>query len=160
MKSLVFGLLNTYYIQNSEINDFYKMIGLLFKRLQDRGYKADDLQDLFLDAVEKIQQKNLSTVDRRLQKSNDSSLDNCLYFHTPFHPRDISRKKIRDLYENICENEACDLGSFKSLRNDETENNMTIDRLTVAYHCPKNLRDLLCPSALSESESCKVSNFV
>ena len=58
MKSLVFGLLNTYYIQNSEINDFYKMIGLLFKRLQDRGYKADDLQDLFLDAVEKIQQKN------------------------------------------------------------------------------------------------------
>ena len=153
MKSLVFGLLNTYYRQNSNIDDFYMMIGLLYKRLQDRGHKAEDLQDLFLDAVEKIHQRNLSTVDRKLQKSNDSSLDNCLYFHIPFHPRDISRQKIRDLYEKICENEADNLGSFKSLRNDETGKSMTIDRLTVAYHRPKNLRDLLCPSTLSESES-------
>ena len=160
MKSLVFGLLNTYYIQNSRIDNFYKMIRLLFSRLQNRGHKAEHLQDLFLDAIEKIQQKNSSTVDRNLQKSNDSGLDNCLYFHIPFHPRDISRKKIRDLYEKICENESTSLGSFKSLPNDESGKTMTIDRLTVAYHRPKNLRDLLCPSALSESDSCKVSDFV
>ena len=160
MKSLVFGLLNTYYIQNSKIDNFYKMIRLLFNRLQDRGHKAEDLQDLFLDAVDKIQQKYSSTVDRNLQKVNDSSIDNCLYFHIPYHPRDISRKKIRDLYEKICENEPNNLGSFKSLTNDESGKTMKIDRLTVAYHRPKILRDLLCPSALAESNSCKVSDFV
>ena len=53
MKGLVFGLLNTYYIQNSKIENFYKMIRLLFQRLQDRGQKAEDLQEISLEAVEK-----------------------------------------------------------------------------------------------------------
>ena len=160
MKSLVFGLLHTYYIQNSLVEHFYEMVHLLFRRLQYRGHKTNDLQVLFLDAVEKNQERNSSTVDRDLQKPNDSKLDNCLYFHIPFHPRDISRKKIRDIYEKICENEPSELGNFKSMTNGKTGELMTIDRLTVAYHRPKNLRDLLCPSALSESDSCKVSNFI
>ena len=99
-------------------------------------------------------------VDKIVCKSDNLKLDNCLYFHIPYHPHDISRQKIRNIYENICECEPQELGNFKSLPNEETGNIMTIDRLTVAYHKPKNLRDLLCPSALSESNSCKVSLFV
>ena len=99
-------------------------------------------------------------VDKIVCKSDNLKLDNCLYFRIPYHPHDISRQNIRNIYENICECEPQELGNFKSLPNEETGNIMTIDRLTVAYHKPKNLRDLLCPSALSESNSCKVSLFV
>ena len=99
-------------------------------------------------------------VDRDLQKPNDSKLGNCLYFYIPFHPRDISGEKIRDICEKICENEPSELGNFKSMMNDKTGDSMTIDILTVGYHRSKNLRDILCPSLLSESDSCKVSNFI
>ena len=44
--------------------------------------------------------------------------------------------------------------------NDESERVMTIEKLTVAYHRPKNLRDLLSPSKLKETPSLNVKSVL
>ena len=67
-----------------------------------------------------------------------------LFFHIPYHPRDISRKSIREAYESSFHNNIVDLRNFK---NDETEATLRISQFTVAYSRPRNLRDLLCPSS-------------
>ena len=161
MKSLVFGLLNTYYLQNTFSGDVYTMVRHIFKRLLNRGHKVEDLRDFFLNTVHKIEDRNNHTVNTtRKRPNNNSLLENSIYFHIPFHPRVILRKNIRGIYEVICEVEPNDLGNFKSCINGESGETMKIDILTVASHRPKNIRDLLCPSTLADSDSCNVSRYV
>ena len=163
MKSLVFGLLQSYFLQNTFLEDFYKMIRLLFHRLLARGHALEDLKILFSDAIDKITEINdpMYSYLRHLDnESSKSTPDSRIFFHIPYHPRDISRKRIREIYHDTCESDPTCAGSFKSMPNDETGDHMTIDKLTVAYHRPKNLRDLLSPSVLVESESCFVSKYV
>ena len=163
MKSLVFGLLQTYFLQNTFLKDFYNMVRLLFNRLLARGHVLTDLKELFSEAIDKIEAINdpMSTYLRHLDEtSSKSNPESRIFFHIPYHPRDISRKRIRNIYQDTCESDPTCAGSFKSMPNDETGDHMTIDKMTVAYHRPKNLRDLLSPSALVESESCFVSKYV
>ena len=91
-----------------------------------------------------------------LQKMEE---ENRLFLHIPYHPRDISRKEIRNIYDSTCQSDSGN-GSFKEMRNYKSRSIMKIDKLTVAYSRPKNLCDLLVPSTLKESEDIKVSNFI
>ena len=161
VKSLVFGILSTYHFQNSLHSDFLLMVRHFFNRLVNRGHNKETLRVLFLEAIQIIEDRcNHTTIDSK--KLNDTSelalTDNRIFFHLPFHPRDISRKKIRDIYESTCEND--EKTNFKHTVNKRSCAPMQIHKLTVAYHRPKNLRDVLCPSALSESESCHVSKYL
>ena len=82
-----------------------------------------------------------------------------LFFHIPFHTKDISRQKIRDIYEKTCEGEpqGC---NFKQMPNEDCGNCMKISQLTIAYSRPKNIRDYLCPSKLIETDNVFVSKYV
>ena len=84
--------------------------------------------------------------------------DNRLFFHIPYHPRYISRQDLRDIYETTCENTS--QTNFLNAVNIKSRNLMQINQLTVAYHRPKNLRDVICPSALTESDTCYVSKYL
>ena len=159
MKSLVFGLLLTYYLQNTLVSDFYKMTQLLFTRLIARGHQSTDLKQLFLDATAWLEERYNPMVDKKDTTNLDKTSENVIFFHIPFHSRDISRQKIRDIYEKTCEADPQGL-NFKSMPNDFTGTNMRIDRVTVAYSRPKKLRDYLCPSTLSESSNVYVSKYV
>ena len=159
MKSLIYGLLKTYYLQNSRSSDFLNMVKLLFLRLQHRGHKSADIRPLFIEAVRDLENYNDPMVDKKKKAIVKDSNDNRLFFHIPFHPRDISRAQIRNLYERICEKES-KLGNLQDMLNEETGNHMKIKQLTVAYSRPKNLRDYLCPSALFETTDINVSRYV
>ena len=67
-----------------------------------------------------------------------------LFFHIPFHPKDVSRQQIQKLY-----NECCVEGDdgFNCLTT-KSGSEMKIQTLTVAYSRPKNLRDCLVQSRL------------
>ena len=98
-------------------------------------------------------------VDDHSSTTTDTSPNDVnLFFHIPFHSRDISRRKIRDIYELTCEKEN-DL-NFKCMLNDFSGKYMKINRLTVAYSRPKNLRDLLCPSKLVETDDVFVAKYI
>ena len=156
MKSLVFGLLQTYFRQNSNYSDFLKMTTLLFQRLINRGHLHNNLVELFTSAIESIES---NANDPFVNPPPTTSSENRLFLHTPYHPRDISRKQFRNIYESTCESSDSNC-NFKFLLNSKTQDHMTIDKLTVAYSRPKNLRDLLVPSTLQETDDINVSKFV
>ena len=71
------------------------MICLLFHRLLARGHVLEDLKVLFSEAIDKIEAINdpMSSYLRHLDNtSSESNPESRIFFHIPYHPRDISRK--------------------------------------------------------------------
>ena len=113
-----------------------------------------------MEALEKIATRYDPMVDSvKSIKSNTSCSDEVLFFHIPFQTRDISRQKIRDIYEKSCEGEPQDY-NFKHMPNDDSGNTINISKLNIAYSRPKHLRDYLCPSKLIETDNVFVSKYV
>ena len=161
MKSLIYGLLLTYYLQNTFQSEFFNMVSLLYKRLIARGHISENIRPIFMEATETIENRYDPLVDREIStdKSEPPCSDEVLFFHIPFHTRDISRQKIRDIYEKTCEGEPQGF-NFKHIPNEDTDEIMKISQLTIAYSRPKNLRDLLCPSKMIETKKVFVSKYV
>ena len=124
-----------------------------------RGHKAEDLRIVFVEATQSIEDRYNPMVDTKNTLKSDLSSDDVIFFHIPFHPRDVSRQKIRDIYEKTCENGPSG-SNFKCMINDMTGSTMQISKLTVAYSRPKNLRDLICPSKFAETAAIRVSRYV
>ena len=135
------------------------MVSLFYSRLLVRGHKSDCLKQLFLEAIKAIEDKSNPLIITEMDSKEDNltASDNRIFFHIPYHPRDISRQKIRDIYEATCEN---NITNFQNAVNVKSRELMQIKQLTVAYHRPKNLRDVICPSALVESDTCYVSKYL
>ena len=72
VKSLIYGLLQTYQRQNPNMNDFRRLANLLFNCLQVRGHQSPQLKEYFNDALLKLQHKKLRKQQRQhlLQHSN------------------------------------------------------------------------------------------
>jgi hypothetical protein len=174
VKSLIFGLIQTYHQQNKHRSDFNSIVKQLFRRLLARGHKFEDIHPVFLEAVAKIdsiqtnkinQRKvlplsRLQTIRRRTSaqsKKDKNRLD--MFFHLPYHPRDISRKQIQEIYKKTCENKD-NLGESFTRMTTQSGSTMRITKLTVAYSRAKNLRDILCSSTLKDLDNCNVSDFL
>ena len=164
LKSLVYGLLATYKRQNSDDKDFQSMTVKLFERLVARGYPREKLKTLFLEVAQKLDSTayNSKKKDTKLIRiRNGKQLkDDTLFFHLTYHPKSISRKLVQQKYKEHCEIPDTKWGdSFRSLKNGEG-GAMEINKMTVAYNRPKNLRDLLSPSRLLEFDDCSVHQFM
>ena len=135
------------------------MTHLLFTRLIARGHQSINLHPIFLEATTWLEDHYDPMVDNIISTTTDTLSDDVnLFFHIPFHTRDILRQKIRDIYKHTGEN---DNGiNFKCMLNDYSGKSMKINRLTVAYSRPKNLRDLLCPSKLAETDDVHVAKYI
>ena len=160
IKSLVFGLLETYWRQNSFTQDYITMTELLFKRLLNRGYNASDISPIFNEAAFKINAKDCRSYTPSTTRSSKVSLsEKKIFFHYECHKRDVSRKNIRDAYDLTCNTPDEDGNSFHSHPTPHGEK-FSITKLTVAYSRPKNLRDKLVPSTLFEIPTCNVQKTI
>ena len=112
-----------------------------------------------MSAAEKIEEKLALRRDDISVIPKKKTREERLFFHIQYHPRDVSRQQIRDWYENTCETPNEIGESLKSLtvKNGEI---LKIDRLTIAYHRSKNLRDYLCPTKLRECTSSNVQKTI
>ena len=161
LKSLVFGLLQTYNRQNSRRDDFKANVRKLYLRLIARGYKKDQLSLVFTEAAEKLDTPKCKRGKKTHNEihTGKNTGDNNLFFHLTYHPRGISRRFIQQKYKEICE-KPDNLGeSFCFMKNTEG-GILRIKKLTVAYSRPKNLRDLLSPTKFLEFNDCKVQQFL
>jgi hypothetical protein len=165
IKSLVFGLLQTYYRQNKKQSDFDNIVKQLFQRLLARGHSYESIHPIFLEATSKIDSHQNAILNsttrgsihttprlaniRKKQKDKDRS---DVFFHLPYHPRDVSRKQIQEIYKNTCENDD-NLGESYKRMTTQSGSTMRISKLTIAYSRAKNLRDLLCSSTLKNLDN-------
>ena len=127
-------------------------ICLLYERLLARGHSAKNLKPVFTCASERIELKSKSNWNLLDKNTEDK---NRIFLHWPYHPKDVSRQQIRDSYESTCESPNYDGESFKRMNNANGEVFM-ISRPTVAYSRPTNLRDMLSPTKLIETDRANV----
>ena len=152
-KSLIFSLCQSYWLQNTRIEDYIHMVSLLRKRLIKRGHKPADIDPVFRECGCHLQRRLSNCKLDTLAKPKKSRL----FFHIPFHPRDISRSKIHELYQEHCNKPDEHGNSFSMGLKNGKGLTVQIDQLTVAYSRPKNLRDVLNPTKLLPPPDTSVS---
>ena len=158
VNNLVYGLMKTYRLQNSRTEDFLNTVQLLFQRLMDRGYEQKHLKEVFMEAMSKLDYQKVFTKGSEKDRT-DSPGDN-IFFHLPYHPSDVSRSTIRFAYEQECETTYESADSFKHFKNRVTGGVMEVNKMTIAYHRPKNIRDVLVPSKLAVVTGKEVSRVL
>ena len=135
LKSLIYGNLYRYWKQNTYIADFVDIAKQFASRLVNRGYKIDDIKHIFLSAAKKL--------DKIIEKRNTGNTStNTLYLHWRYHPRDISKAKLRLLYNETLK----DCSGFNNL--------------IICYSRPRNLRDSLMQTKLNEPDGMRISNLL
>ena len=110
LKSLIHGLMKTYLRQNSNVEDFKLNVKQLFSRLLARGYNHYDISTIFKEAAATTMKQNQlqhryrhqdteqhtssKTQNTKQRKKEDK---NDIFFHIPYHPRDITRSNIQQI---------------------------------------------------------------
>jgi hypothetical protein len=134
IKGTIYGLIRRYYAQNTYRHDYVYFVSLLYKRLISRGWDRIFIRSTILEACNKIENKSLCRISSTAIASDD---ENRLFLHFVFHPDDIPRRRIQDLYEHH-------LG-------DLLRSNIDIKRPTIAYSRPKNIGDYITKAQLHQA---------
>jgi hypothetical protein len=139
LKSIVYGNLRRYWLQNSLRSDFITTAKHFASRLIARGHSADSIRMIFMEAA-----ASLDTIERhgKTPKCNAANALNTLFFHWEYHPNGLSRKSIRKSYNKHC----ADVSSF--------------DRMIVAFSRPRNIRDSIMRSRLPDVEGSRPSEIL
>ena len=141
IKGVIFGLLQTYHWQNTLRTDFLKQTRDLFDRLVARGWDPETLKTMFNQAVSRIDHPSPRTQPSNTKLSNKQ----LLFFHMQFHPFDIPRRKVRQIYQEVC-------GEY-------FRDHLDSRRQIIAYFRPENIRDITTSSKLYQAPGREVSTF-
>ena len=135
LKSLIYGMLYRFYLQNSDTSDYISFTKAFFKHLLARGHDEPTLLHLFTQASVKLDQKlslhkNINPfTNKNLSNHKTTSIRN-IFFHTEYHPKNLNSALIQNTFS-------------KTLQKLHYINN-----LTICNHRPKNIRDILIPTDL------------
>ena len=132
------GELLRYWKQNSSKRDFINITNNFISRLLQRGHFLEDLIPILRSAAATID----NAANNIQEQSIDLKSDEALYIHWQFHPKDINKSKIRQIYNTTLKGH----DNFQHMR--------------VAMARPKNLRDILCHTNLSMIPHHNVSDIL
>ena len=141
LRGLVFGALRRYWRQNTRREDYQQVTGLLFDRIIARGWEPKLVWDIFLQAAGRLDEeasghrKPRPEVDRKRR----------LFCHREYHPNDLSRREIRQAFDETC--------------NGFVGTKVPIEQLTIAYSGARTLGNMICPSKLRSREGRNVSDL-
>lgn len=147
MKGVIYGQIRTYYRQNSKFSDFVSISRLFFKRLISQGWDQAVLKDLFHTAFNKLnaQLENPPPAPPPNNNNNNNRRQR-LFFHLTFHPNDIPRREIRQIYSETME--------------EAVRVEADIEQFTVAYSKPTTIGSRIAKAAMYEVEGKEVSKYL
>jgi hypothetical protein len=140
LRGMIYSLMRTYYKQNTHKQDYISTVILMFHHLLARGWDRYTLKETILAADVKLQQ-----LDQQVNPQENQAIITLrppgepLFFHLPYHPHDIPRRRLRQLYNYHCQE------AFSS--------SLGIDKFTIAYSRHKNLREHLTQARLHQAKS-------
>ena len=82
-----------------------------------------------------------------------------IFLHTPYHPLDVLRKRIQEIANETLFKPNRDKNTLAKFKRRDEAGITKVKKLTIAYHRQKNIRDLICPSKLRETEEIQVSEI-
>ena len=108
---------------------------MLYQHLLERGWERQYTRQLILDATTNIEARGPKG-SKSSSPDTDSTSDR-LFFHLQYHPDDIPRRRIQELYQEHC-------GEL-FLRE------LNIERPTIAYSRPPNLGEFVTKAKLHQA---------
>ena len=160
LSGLVFGNVLRIHQLCSDAKDVTKELKLFFHRLLDRGYQSHQLTPLFQQAMDNAEAYLRRTALDHLRAQSKKEMANRrrVFLHLPYHPSNPSSKTIQKLWAKRVANPPGQ-PSLSSLTN-EKGYNIPIKQLTIAWHRPPNLGNLLSYRKLNNRTGLKVSSFI
>jgi hypothetical protein len=142
LRSLIFGRLRAYWLQNTHLRDFYAMAILLARRLVAQGYSFRTPKPLFEEASVRLQAQlsQQRSIPHQPPDPNDPA-KKLIILHLEYHPRGIQRSQVRQVYSDT-------LAPLLKDRN-----------LILAVSRPRNLRDRVCSTRLPDVPGENPSDF-
>ena len=129
----IFGCVRRYFLQNTHRSDYVRFVVLLYRRLLARGWDRDYIKPVILRACSKME----SIARSQPAKSREDKVDDLLFVHLQFHPEDISRRRLRHLYDATC--------------GPVLESTIGARRIVVAYSRPPNIGEYVTQAELHEA---------
>ena len=160
LSGLVFGNVLRIHQLCSDEKDVMKEIKLFFHRLLDRGYQSSQLTPLFQQAMDnaKVYLQRTTLDHLRAKSKKEAAHRRRVFLHLPYHPANPSSKAIQKLWAGRVANPPGQ-PPFSRLTN-ESGYNIPVERLTIAWHRPPNLGNLLSYRKLDNRTGLKVSSFI
>ena len=147
IKGIVTSTLQTYHYQNTHAEDYWDIAMLYYRRLRMRGWDRKTLEPIFVKAHKKIEsQQEEAEPAEEVEILNKEHV----ILHLEYHPNDIPRKRIRDLWDKHC---------GELLSQSVANGGLGINKMTIAYSRPRNLRDLTQRAKLCQHPGKEVSTF-
>jgi hypothetical protein len=132
LKSIIYGNLQRYWLQNTNIIDFMEITKQFAEYLITRGYNKEKITNLFHEAARKLDGT------KKIKRTDEDTI----YLHWTWHPRDLGQSKLQVIF------------------NETLKEKCGFNNLIIAYSRPKNLRDCLIKAKLSEPEGFRVSTLL
>jgi hypothetical protein len=160
LSGLVFGNVLRIHQLCSDTKDVTKELKLFFHRLLDRGYQSHQLTPLFQQAMDnaKVYLQRTALDHLRAKSKKETAHRRRVFLHLPYHPANPSSKVIQKLWaERVAK--PPNQPPFNCLTN-ESGYNIPVEQLTIAWHRPPNLGNLLSYRKLNNRTGLKVSSFI
>ena len=144
LKGMIYSLMRTYFKHITYQQDYINTVILMFHHLLARGWDRYTLKDTILAADVKLQQLDLQVNPQENQAiTAPPPPGESLFFHLPYHPHDIPRRRLRQLYNYHCQE------AFSTL--------LPINKFTIAYSRHKNLKEHLTQARLHQASNKEAS---
>ena len=151
IRGMIYGLVKTYYFQNSRDRDYITILSLLHKRLVERGWDASFIKEIIIWANNAVRQIKPTDAPTDLpppelvgELVQDYAPRTRLFFHLEFHPCDIPRRVLREIYDTRCRS---------------TFEKIGIKTFTIAYSRPPNLQQALTRAQLHQADGRGARHF-
>ena len=156
VKGMIYGLVKTYFKQNSREQDYISIVSLLHKRLVERGWDGPYIKKLIIWADGTVRYRYGETLCEPTigpvppppplvgELSQENTPRTRIFFHLEYHPSDIPRRVLRDIYERRCK------ASFQAIG---------ITTLTIAYSRPSTLQQALTRAQLHQANGRTAKHF-
>jgi hypothetical protein len=156
LRGLIFGMTHRIYRLCSEPSDRRRRILALYRRLIGRGHSSYRVRPLLEEAlahsIKPVPPPPLDPIDPLFIS------DDRIFLHLPFHPLDPPSTEVQDLFRHLVLLPSEGATPLPDLQNETTGAKLRINRLTIAYHRPKNIANLLIPRKLpNDGKGARVS---
>jgi hypothetical protein len=157
LRGLIFGMTYRIYRLCSDPSDRRRRVLALYRRLLGRGHSRSRVGALLSEALahSTTQSQPPPPAIEPLYISDDR-----IFLHLPFHPLDPPSREVQDLFRHLLLFPPEGATPLADLQHESTGAKLRINRLTVAYHRPKNIANILIPRKLpSDGNGARVSAF-
>ena len=149
IKGTIYGLINRYYAQNTYREDYVHFVHRLYTHLLERGWTHEYLSTTIIEASRVIEKRgnNLHPpTTPPTTTTTDNEEENRLFIHLQYHPDDISRQRVRTIYDATC--------------GDLFSRELGIGRPTIAYSRPPNIGDKITQAKLHQAPGKPASYYL